>query len=101
MEKLSLEQRVQMLEDRENIKDITYQYGSYVNQGWNGITTKPEALRNIFTEDASWESKIMNIKGSGIDNIVKGLIEETKSVLFAMHCYANPVIKIKWQPGYR
>lgn len=94
MQKLSIEQRIQILEDKEAIKDLTYQYAFYVNQGWAGIEINPEALRNIFTIHAVWESPVMKILECGIDNIIRSLIAETKSIIVAMHNYSNPVIKI-------
>jgi len=94
MEKLSIEQRIQILEDKEAIKDVTYQYASSINQGWNGITVNPNVFSEIFTEDAIWESSIMNIREVGLENIIKSLIKETQSVLLAMHSYSNPVIKL-------
>ena len=33
MEKLSIEERIQILEDKQAIKDITYQYALHINQG--------------------------------------------------------------------
>lgn len=95
MEKLSIEKRLEILEDKEAIKDITYQYANYVNQGWNGITINPSALSEVFVKDAVWESPIMNIREVGLGNIIKSLVKETQAVLFAMHNYSNPVIKIK------
>jgi hypothetical protein len=94
METRDIEQRIQNLENKEAIKDITYQYALNINQGWNGIEINPEALLNVFTEDAVWESSVMKINVSGVENIIKSLKEETKSVMFAMHSYSNPVIKI-------
>jgi hypothetical protein len=94
MEKLGIEQRIQILEHKEAIKDLTYQYASNVNQGWNGIKINPDALRNIFTNDAVWESPAMKISERGIDNIIKSLKTETQQMMFAMHSYSNPVIKI-------
>ncbi|MFN8356343.1 MAG: nuclear transport factor 2 family protein [Spirosomataceae bacterium] len=94
MEKISIEKRLQILEDKEAIKDLTYQYAFYINQGWNDIEINAESLMNIFTADAVWESQIMQIKVSGINDIINSLKEETKSVLFAMHSYSNPIIKI-------
>ena len=95
MEKLSIEQRIQILEDKEAIKDITYQYALYINQGWSGITINPNALAGVFTEDAVWESEVMKIREVGLENIIISLVKETKTVLFAMHSYSNPVIQIE------
>ena len=95
MEKLSIEERIQILEDKEAIKDITYQYALHINQGWNGITINPNGLSEVFADNAIWESPIMNIREVGLENIIKSLVKETQTVLFAMHNYSNPVIKIR------
>jgi hypothetical protein len=94
METPSIEQRITTLEDKEAIKDITYQYALCINQGWNGIEINPDALSEVFAENAVWESPIMNIREGGLENIIKSLVKETQHVLFSMHSYANPVIKI-------
>ena len=94
MERISIEQRLQLLEDKEAIKDITYQYALNINQGWNGITINSNALSEVFAENAIWESPRMNIREVGLGNIIKNLVTETQTVLFAMHSYSNPVIKI-------
>ena len=94
MEKLSIEQRIQILEDKEEIKDITFQYALFINQGWNNTKINPEALSGVFTQDAIWESAAMNIREQGLENIIKSLMKETETLHFAMHNYSNPVIKI-------
>ena len=94
MNKPSISQRIQSLEDKEAVKDITYRYALYINQGWNGMQTNPDALREVLAEDAVWGSSQMNIHEIGIDNIIGSLREETKTVLFAMHSYSNPVIRV-------
>lgn len=94
MEKLSLEQCIKLLEDKEAIKDITYQYAMHINQVWNGISINPNTLSEVFTKDAIWESPKMNIREMGLDNIIKSLVKETQTVLFSMHSYSNPVIKV-------
>ena len=94
MERISIEQRLQLLEDKEAIKDITYQYALNINQGWNGITINSNALSEVFAENAIWESPRMNIREVGLGNIIKNLVTEIQTVLFAMHSYSNPVIKI-------
>ena len=58
METLSIEQRIQILEDKEAIKDIAYQYALHINQDWNGIAVKPNALSAIFPTNDIWESPI-------------------------------------------
>lgn len=46
METLSIAQRLQILEDKEAIKDITYQYALFTNQGWNGFLTRSPSTQS-------------------------------------------------------
>ncbi len=94
MQKLSLEERVQKLEDKEAILNITFQYAFNINLGADRRQVNTKALRKIFSKDAIWECQAMNILVKGIDNIISGIISETKSVLFSMHSYSNPIITI-------
>lgn len=94
MEKQSIKQRVQALEDKEAIKDVTHQYALCINQGWNNMKINPEAFLEVFTKNAVWESTSMGIREEGLKNITQSFIIETQTVLFAMHSYSNPVIKI-------
>lgn len=95
MEKLTLGERLQILEDKEAIKDLTYRYALSINQGWNGLTINPEEFKKIFTTDAVWESKLMKIRECGVDNIIESLKTETNAISFAMHSYSNPLLQIK------
>ncbi|WP_160366887.1 nuclear transport factor 2 family protein [Sphingobacteruim zhuxiongii] len=94
MQKLSLEERIQKLEDREAILNLTFQYALNINLGADRSHINTKTLRNIFTKNAIWECQAMNIREEGIDNIISSIISETKSVLFSMHSYSNPVITI-------
>ena len=85
MQKLSLEERIQKLEDREAILNLTFQYALNINLGADRSQINTKTLRNIFTKNAIWECQAMNIRS---------IISETKSVLFSMHSYSNPVITI-------
>jgi hypothetical protein len=54
----------------------------------------PAALSEIFTIDAVWESTAMSIRKEGLEDIIDSFIDETLTVLFATHCYSNPIIKV-------
>ncbi len=58
------------------------------------MVINPNALLEVFEKDAIWESLIVNIREVGLENISKRLVKETQTVIFAMHNYSNPVIKI-------
>lgn len=90
-----LEQRIALLEDIENIKQLTHQYAHYINQGWGNESVEAENINTIFTEDAIWESSDMNIKVIGLTAIKECLLKETKPLQFVMHTYLNPTIEIK------
>src|SRR5690349_12067713 len=52
----TLQQRIQRLEDLEAIRDLTARYADAINKGWNGKTVDLDAVAQVFTTDASWES---------------------------------------------
>ncbi|MEU6817865.1 nuclear transport factor 2 family protein [Streptomyces sp. NPDC046860] len=93
-ENLTLEQRVQRLEDIEEIKKLTATYSDYVNKGWIGKEVAFDKLPSVFTSDAVWESAAMGVKAEGIDAIVAMLGEATAGGSFAMHSFTNPIIDV-------
>jgi len=86
--------RIQELEDRESVRDLTARYAYRINQGWNGMAVNAEAISEIFSVNASWACEAMNMKVQGREAIIKSLMEETREVRFAMHSYTNPLITI-------
>jgi hypothetical protein len=94
METLSIEERINRLEDIEAIKTLTARYSNCINQGWNNKKIDVKGITQLFTKDAVWESTDMNISVHGIDKIVTSLIKETQNLRFAMHNYCNPIIEI-------
>jgi ketosteroid isomerase-like protein len=94
MSKISLEERIQRLEDIEAIKDLTARYASAVNKGWNGREIDVEAMPSIYAEDARWDSDFMGVHAQGLEVIMAGLPESTAMVEFSMHSFLNPTITI-------
>lgn len=90
----TLEQRIQRLEDIEEIKKLTATYSDHINKGWLGKEMAFDKLHGVFTADATWESAAMGVKVQGIDNIVSMLREKTAGPSLAMHNFTNPIIDV-------
>jgi hypothetical protein len=91
----TLEERIQTLEDRAALLDLTYRYGWAVSQGWAKHKIALTALQQLFTEDALWESEDMGIKIQGSKNILSSIVQETANLTFAMHQYSQPLLEIR------
>lgn len=91
---LSLEERIQKLEDIEAIKRLQSVYGDFVNAGWNNKVVNFEKLKDIFTTDAIWKCTAMNIDVKGIEQIIDMLKLATKDYDLGMHSFTNPIINI-------
>lgn len=91
----TLEQRIQDLEDRPALIDLTFLYGWAVNQGWASHRVDLTVLQQLFTDDALWESEDIGIKVQGCKNILSSIAKETAKLSFAMHQYSQPLLEIK------
>lgn len=91
---VTLEARIQRLEDLEDIRNITIKYAQNINKGWHGRDVNPDAMPDIFTDDVIWESSDMGIRAEGLKAIMEGLVEETAINEFSMHTFVNPVIEL-------
>lgn len=92
---VSVEERLQRLEDIEAIRQLTVRYAFHINKGWNGKQVDVDAMPGIFTQDALWESKAMNLRVVGLAAIMETLSEATKEVAFSMHSFTNPIITVE------
>ncbi|MGW2964926.1 nuclear transport factor 2 family protein [Streptomyces sp. NPDC001220] len=90
----TLEQRIQRLEDIEEIKKLTATYSDCVNKGWIGKEVALDQLPDVFTADASWTCAAVGIAVHGIDSIIAMLAEKTAGGSFAMHSFTNPIIEV-------
>ncbi|MGQ1788414.1 nuclear transport factor 2 family protein [Saccharicrinis sp. GN24d3] len=91
----TIEQRIQRLEDLEAIKTLQYAYGQLVDKGWDGKEMITDGLEEVFTEDASWESKAQNISVQGIQQISDLFkMMDARSDLF-IHSFSNPIIDLQ------
>ena len=91
---MTLEQRVQMLEDREEIVKLKARYVNYNDGGWRGPThTDPQAVSEMFTEDGVWDGRPATPYAEGRDQIRK-IFEDFGVVPFIVHYVTNPLIEV-------
>ena len=62
---LTLEQRLQKLEDLEEIRTLQANYGQAVDKGWNGKEILSGKVTELFTEDTIWANPVMSIHLQG------------------------------------
>lgn len=92
--KLSLEERIQRLEDIEAIKKLHATYGHYVNKGWNDKVMFCNEVTAMFTEDATWEAPVMGVLAQGHAEIKEMFEDMDAGNEFFMHSFSNPIIDI-------
>jgi putative polyketide hydroxylase len=86
--------RLDALEDRDAIMNLTIRYADAINRGWNGKTVQPEAIPQLFTVDGTFKNP-GTPPTRGAESIAQGLTAATAPVPFAMHALLNPVLDIK------
>ncbi|MGI4792566.1 MAG: nuclear transport factor 2 family protein [Janthinobacterium lividum] len=90
----TLEQRVQALEDREEILKLKARYVNLNDGGWNGPThTDPQGVADMFVEDGIWDGRPNSGYAEGRDQI-KALFEAFGAVPFIVHYVTNPIIDV-------
>ena len=85
----ALGKRIQVLEDIEAIKDLKARYAAVCDDKYN-----PEKGIKLFTQDAVWNGgKDFGVhKGSkAIKKFFEGV---AKNIVFAVHFFLQPIIKI-------
>ena len=86
---MSVEQRLQRLEDIEAIKQLIARYMTAADK--NG---DPALMAPCFTEDAVWNCEGIG-RWEGRDSIVEGLHETSTKVLsWALHYATQPIIEV-------
>ncbi len=91
---LALEQRLQRLEDLEEIRTLQANYGQSVDKGWNGKEMDTDKVPEIFSEDAIWENPKMNIHLNGHQQITEFFTAINADNSFFMHSFTNPRIEV-------
>jgi SnoaL-like domain len=90
----SLEERVQLLEDREAIADLQMRYVNYNDGGWNGPTHQhPKAVAELFAPDGVWEGPMNAVRAEG-PAAIEELFTQFQIIPFIVHFVMNPLIDI-------
>jgi hypothetical protein len=94
MTTLSIEQRLQRLEDHAEISQLMMRYADIINKGWGGRVAEAGRIGEVFATDARWYSKDMDIEARGVEQIARGLIHSTADIVFSQHVFLNPIIEV-------
>ena len=90
----TLEQRVQVIEDRDEIVKLKARYVNYNDGGWKGPThTNPQAVADMFVEDGVWDGRPSSGYAVG-RSAIKQLFEAFQVVPFIVHYVTNPIIEV-------
>ncbi len=85
-----LAKRVQRLEDIEAIKQLKAEYADACDDMYN-----PKRMRDLFTKDAVWDGEKEGFgKYVGIDDVCNFFDGAKNSLLFGVHFFLQPRIKI-------
>lgn len=91
---LSLEQRVQVLEDRNEITKLKARYVNMNDGGWHGPThANPQAVADMFVEDGVWDGRPSTPLAEG-RAAIRTLFENFGVVPFVVHYVTNPIIEV-------
>ena len=90
----SLEDRVRMLEDQQEIAKLKARYVNYNDGGWNGPThAHPQAVADLFSDDATWDGRPSTGFAEGRAQIIE-LFKTFGAVPFIVHYVTNPIIDV-------
>ena len=92
---LSLEERVRIIEDREEISRLRVKYTLFNDGGFNELSTHHDidALMDLFAPDAIWEGPAGTRTAKGIDEI-RQLMIDFQATPFVIHNVMNPIIDV-------
>lgn len=91
----TMEERIRIIEDREEILRLKARYCNVNDGGWNGVPTHHdvEALVNMFVPEGIWDGGPQAGRAEGHDQI-RGLFRRFGIVPFIIHNVMNPIIDI-------
>jgi len=88
MNEITIEQRIQRLEDIEAIKTLKHTYAFHCDNGYDANSLAP-----LFTEDAVWDGGGLGVN-KGREAIREFFSASPAMVPFAVHYLTNPIIEI-------
>lgn len=90
----TLEQRVRILEDRDEIAKLKARYVNLNDGGWHGPTHRdPQAVADMFVEDGVWDGRPSTPLAEG-RAAIRTIFENFGVIPFVVHYVTNPIIDI-------
>jgi ketosteroid isomerase-like protein len=90
----TIEERLQALEDREEIVKLKARYANYNDGGWSGPThAHPDEVADMFVEDGIWDGTPVAGYAKGREQI-RELFRKFAAVPFIIHYVTNPLIEV-------
>lgn len=90
----TLEERVQRLEDIDEIAKMQARYIDFNDGGWKGPTHQhPQEVADLFVDDGVWEGPSGTARAEGRQAIID-LFTQFAAVPFIIHCITNPLIEV-------
>ena len=99
---MTLEERIQRLEDIQEIKTLKHRYSDFCDRDYD-----PVGISELFTEDGVWDGGAFG-RHEGRQAIHDGFAAASDQVEFAIHHATNPIIEVNgdsatgqwflWQP---
>lgn len=93
--KRTIEQRLQAIEDTQEITTLKARYCHYCDGGWDRAPhTYYNEIADLFIEDGVWDARPLSELAEGREAI-RDLFKRLREVPFAMHFVTNPIIEVK------
>jgi hypothetical protein len=89
---MTLEQRVQVLEDIQAITELKASYCNAADGGWDRPSHDADQVASLFVEDGVWDGGKIG-RGAGREGI-RALFTSFQRFPFAFHRVTNPIIKV-------
>lgn len=91
----SLEERVQVLEDRDAIAKLQAHYVNLNDGGWAGPThQQPKAVAELFTAEGIWVGPFNAVRAEGA-SAIEDLFTQFQVIPFIVHYVMNPIIDVE------
>lgn len=90
----TIEERLRVLEDREEIVKLKYRYVNLNDGGWAGPThAHPDAVAELFVEEGVWDGRPYTGYARGREEI-RQLFRQFGAMPFIVHYVTNPLIDV-------